>query len=297
MVVLKITELLLPPGVTHLATDWQVATDLQFTNVIISSMGDNVNLSSIMFNDALDPTSRYYARARSLLTTGYTVWGNIDVTTPNYLGDLDLRSEMPSVLSTPILTSSSDVTNHLTTMFTLSVHGYSSYGTGTHESTTWIIEDIFGVIVWEHIADTINLNNMLICDVILKENNAYRARAIFNSSSNDSSQVATMTFITSGDINASIVSTLNDIVVNKNYTLDFMYNIGVSSLSVIIYQIHNDSATQIFYIDVPDTDFDTVSRRIKPIVTANIFASNMIYIMLVKTNLDNVFKAIQFSTY
>jgi len=40
MVAIRITDLDLPTGVKHTATDWQIATDPLFSNIILESLDD-----------------------------------------------------------------------------------------------------------------------------------------------------------------------------------------------------------------------------------------------------------------
>ena len=48
MVVLRINNTDLPTGWTHEFTDWQISTSEDFSNIILSSMNDDVNLYTLI---------------------------------------------------------------------------------------------------------------------------------------------------------------------------------------------------------------------------------------------------------
>lgn len=61
---------------THLSSDWQVATDSAFTNIISSTINDTVNKTSWTAT-GLSPNTSYYVRVRYKGTVyGYGAWSN-----------------------------------------------------------------------------------------------------------------------------------------------------------------------------------------------------------------------------
>lgn len=61
---------------THLSSDWQVATDSEFTNVVSSTVNDTVNKTSWTAT-GLSPNTSYYVRVRYKGTVyGYGAWSN-----------------------------------------------------------------------------------------------------------------------------------------------------------------------------------------------------------------------------
>ena len=142
MVTLRIVNLDLGPSVTHKATDWDVATDPLFKDIILTSREDDKNLTFISFNETLDPTKKYYARARALLSTGYTAWGNIDVFTPYDINDIEIDIERPSLVTAPIITTNFDPNHHPLALFSINFTGFSTTTSATLESTSVIIKDI-----------------------------------------------------------------------------------------------------------------------------------------------------------
>ena len=191
MVVIRITDLDLPEGVVHEATDWEVATDLLFSDIVLQSNQDEENLTSIFFNDSLNPDIKYYARARSLLSTGYTTWGNLDAFIPKDVYEADDNTDLPTVVTPPMITTDSLASNHIPTMFNIILNGFAAVGNATHVATSYIIENLDGDVIWANENDYVNLNKLLIDDVILPVGDVYLIKVLFHASSGDISQHAT----------------------------------------------------------------------------------------------------------
>lgn len=49
---------------SHISTDWEIATDINFTNIVNTSLNDTVNLTSYSIPTNLNSNSKYYIRAR-----------------------------------------------------------------------------------------------------------------------------------------------------------------------------------------------------------------------------------------
>jgi len=194
MVVVQIGNIDLAEGVELLAMDYEIATDITFAPeyIIASSYENYDNLQSMVFNNVLDPNATYYARARALLSTGYTVWGEIDLFIPlNVYNNLDTMDH-PTVIAPPAISSDSDPLQHTPFNFNIFASGYSDNTNAEHESTTWVIEELDGTAVWVRNNDTINKLHITVNDVILNYNKIYVFKAFFHSSSNDISQPASL---------------------------------------------------------------------------------------------------------
>lgn len=101
MIILDAISLDLDKKVDHLATTWEVSDDLDFINIILRSEEDYKNKLNIIFSQNLDPNIRYYARARALLSTGWTEWGNVEVFKVINNNDLRPQDIFPTRVSIP----------------------------------------------------------------------------------------------------------------------------------------------------------------------------------------------------
>jgi len=196
MVTLRIVNLDLGPSVDHISTDWDVATDPLFEDIILTSREDKDNLRFIVFDETLDPTKKYYSRARTLLSTGYTAWGNIDTFTPYDINDIEIDIERPSLVTAPIITTDFDPNHHPLGLFNINFTGFATTTSATHESTTIIIEDINNKVVFNSIDDKYNKTQLKVFNFVLLPNTIYRVKAYFKSTSGDYSNISTKTIVT-----------------------------------------------------------------------------------------------------
>ena len=287
MVILRILDLELDDQTNHLATDWEVSRTLAFNDVVLRSLEDYDNKTRIVFNEVLDPNIKWYARARALLSTGYTVWGNLDIFIPEVVNDLQLLEDIPSRISTPILTTDSINSKHDSTLFTINVSGFSAVGTASHDSTSYFIEDIFGNIIWSKLYDKINKDNILVDDIILQKNVIYKIRAMFHSTSGDSSQLSTVIVYINGGTEVKLLTYLDGIDNNIDNNLYIKYNSNITNITWEIISIKYNKCDIIWSSDTATTNV---------IIPANTLNSKEIYLIRIKTNINNSWKYIPFST-
>jgi len=198
MIVLRINNADLPTGWTHDKTDWQVSTDESFKDILVKSMDDEENLTTIIFNEKLDLGKKYYGRARMLLNTGFTEWSNIDVFIPKDANEVALNMDIPSIITAPTLTTKYEKDSHPNAYFKILGNEFSTLGNATHESTTWIVEDSEGTALWASIDDKDNLTSVLM-DRYLPKNTVCHVHAAYKGSNGDISQFGTVSFYLSND--------------------------------------------------------------------------------------------------
>lgn len=292
MVISRITDLDLPTGVTHIATDWQVSDDLLFSNIVLESNYDQTNLTYIVFPDKLDPEIKYYGRARVLLSTGYTEWGNINVFLPKDINDIAVDHDFPSLVSLPVITTDSVFTNHKPTMFTISAGGYGVIGTGTHTATTWIITDIYDNIVWSSVYDINNIDTIKFTKKVLKENEIYKIKVMFHSSSNDSSQMAIkMLHVNKADPRVILLNDLS--IMNKNIdnTLSIKYINLLDQVEWKIVDIVDEYENVVFNSTV------TTSPKTDVLLPANTLSKDKFYLMSITCTVNNIVLDTKYTTF
>jgi len=246
MVTLRIVNLDLGSKVTHDATDWQIATDPLFEDIIFSSMEDTKNLTFITWDEVLDPTVKYYARARVLLSTGYTIWGNIDVFTPYDINDIEIDVERPTKVTNPILSTGYDANKHPNALFTITASNYSSTSSATLESTTWMVEDIEGKLIYLNENDRINKTSLVFNRHILKSNQAYRIKAMFKASSGDVSSFGTKTIVINPYSKISLKTSLSNVLGNEDLHLEVNQVRAVSKTQWELYVVTDNNVVKIW---------------------------------------------------
>lgn len=113
---------------THIASDWEVATDANFTDVISSVYGSAIYKTNYIVTD-LQPNRTYYVRARFYgAEVTASEWGVLDFNT---------RS---SFIDKPTITQPADNSDNLGPNITFVSDEFSvTHGTDIHQSTVWQI--------------------------------------------------------------------------------------------------------------------------------------------------------------
>lgn len=101
MVILDLRSLDLDDSIDLLAVTWEVSDDPSYKNILLESVEDYKNKTSIIFSENLDPDMKYYARAKALTTAGWTSWGNVDIFKVRNNTDLTPQDIFPTKVSIP----------------------------------------------------------------------------------------------------------------------------------------------------------------------------------------------------
>lgn len=218
-IIQRINDADLPKGWTHEATDWQVATDPDFKNILVESLNDSDNLTTIAHNTKTEVGETYYGRSRMLLNTGFTEWSDIGIFTPKDIDDVVSNMDIPSIITAPTVTTKYDSDSHPSSGFYIEASKFATLGTASHMSTDWVIESSKGKAVWASLGNKHDLNSILI-DKILPVNEVYHAHASFKGSNFDISQYGTTTFYVSNDELLVLNTKLVGINSNVNLVLD-----------------------------------------------------------------------------
>lgn len=254
MVIMKI-DLNLEEGVDHLCTDWQVSETIDFKSIVLESLKDDESLKSKVFSYSLDPTKTYYGRARVLLTTGWTVWGNVDIFTTDQKDGLDTLADLPSRISVPRIETRSnymdgstllDVNKHPLALFDIVAEGFKVIGNATHYATSWIIEDVDGIVQWSSLTNSIYKDHIGVSDILLKENAVYRIKVLFHGSNNDISPVATYTIRTSNSSDIHLNTYIDNVNHNEQRVLYINELNNVTSVRWSVYGFVKDIAYKVF---------------------------------------------------
>lgn len=291
MVILKLNpiQLDLSNNTVHTATDWEVSTKEDFSTLELSSKNDKENLTNITFNKNLDINTTYYARARILTNNGWTVWGNLDIfKVKDTSMSLASIGELPSKISIPQVSSSSDISYHKQSLFTIYAKGFDTIGTSQHIATSWIIEDIYSNVIWSKLKDSLSLTYIDINNIILKSNSIYRFKVIFHSSNNISSQVGCQTIKTYNGDNIILTKWLDtyDILEDLNIEINTVY-----PFKTLTYKLLGCIDNIIEEIQTYNTNSNTIS------INKDIFKYNNIYLLEITTDeIKNGTKIIPFRT-
>lgn len=289
------TELAPNNNVRIQAMDWQVAEDETFRNIVLRSENDTRNLSSIVFTDILDPNTKWHARARALIKdSGWTVWGNLDVLNYQQSEEVINSETIPSRISAPVITTSSNPDNHEATLFSIFANGFDVVGNSVHESTSWFIEDINGRLIWSDVKDTINKKKVDFKNMVLRNNTIYRIRAMFHSSSGDSSTISCYTVRVGSNNALELVTYLDNVDYRKDFEVVAVatdMDQPVDSITWQIISMANTNAEIIFNKTTTGAEYGKMT------IPANLLKDDTVYVLKLKPNVENgAWKYIQFKT-
>jgi hypothetical protein len=136
---------------THVSTDWQIASDIAFTNIVAQSLLDTTNKTTWVANGLLANT-QYYVRARFKSSAGYiSEWSPISSFTT--------KSSFDTKPVKPIIIVPVNNVNDIGPSITIQGNAFKvNTGVDTHVSTDWdIASDInFTTIVYQSHDDITN---------------------------------------------------------------------------------------------------------------------------------------------
>jgi hypothetical protein len=150
MITLTLSPYSGPPACgNHISTDWQIATDSTFLNIINESLGDAVNLLSYSHSSNIY-YPKLYGRARFNLDNCTSEWAVVTLNNdPEVLNEID----RPSV----VIDTATGVANTSSFSFT-----QNTANPETHTATTWLVKDGNSNIVFSSIEDTANLTSITV---------------------------------------------------------------------------------------------------------------------------------------
>lgn len=171
---------------THQATNWQVASDAGFTNIVAQSLNDTLNLTAWKVTPQLGTGQTYYVRVQyigaSYGASGYSStvsFTTVDQNTAPTI--LEPTNGETMVGENPVITASA----------------FSSAVEETHESTDWEVRlTSDNSVVWQSLNDTDNLVSITVPTGNLEVSTQYTVRVRYVGSVLGASQWASVGFTT-----------------------------------------------------------------------------------------------------
>ena len=159
----------------HDASDWEIATDSEFNNIVVASYNDTANLTTFA-PSGLEPNTTYYVRVRYRSEFHLSPWSNpVRFSTPS------------SYIETPTITCTTG--DSLYPVFRLS--SFTAYGYDDNwQSTEWEIatDPNFNDVIRSHTETNSEYQSVWsITDDLLDVNSTYYVRARYNGDQGHSS--------------------------------------------------------------------------------------------------------------
>ena len=192
MVILYIPTPDIPAAMTHMTTDWRIATTPTFdpATIVAESLDDPVNLTSIILEIDLDSATTYYAQARVVADSAVFEPSDVGIVRVEDFIRTVFDYPIPSAVMTPEISIDFPVTDIPNTMFRITTTPMSATSNADHLATTYIIEDLDGTPIYADIDNRDDLTTKLIDDIILTDGRPYIIKVSYRSTSGDISNFA-----------------------------------------------------------------------------------------------------------
>lgn len=149
---------------THQSTDWQIATDSGFTNIVKQSLGDTESLESWDVTGLPRDTTLYLRARHHGATLGASEWStpitfktvNEYINTPQITAPVNGASDIPE---SPVIEASAFTT--------------TPSGADTHLATNWQVKTAEGLLVWSSMNNAQHKTSVVIPAGILQESTTY----------------------------------------------------------------------------------------------------------------------------
>ena len=199
---------------THVSTDWEIAKDLNFTDIAVSSYNDTNNKTSFTFNPEESNTT-YYIRVRHNSSAYVSKWSN----------PISVSSVNVYISSPEVTVDGDDLNTSLKPSFSSSPFTVIN-GTDTHTSTDWEISlnnDFTNIIFSNYDSNTNKLTMSLISNLLY--GTEYFIRARYKGAKYTSAWSNIATFRTSNKTDTPVLSGVSNIEEGKPVTINIMnYN-------------------------------------------------------------------------
>lgn len=149
---------------THQSTDWQIATDSGFTNIVKQSLGDTESLESWDVTDLPRDTTLYLRARHHGATLGASEWStpitfktvNEYINTPAITAPVNGATDIPEQ---PVIEASAFAT--------------TPGSADTHLATNWQVKTAEGLLVWSSMNNAQHKNSIVIPAGVLQESTTY----------------------------------------------------------------------------------------------------------------------------
>lgn len=238
---------------THDASDWQIATDINFSNIVKSEVNSTGYRETYAFS-GLNDLTKYYIRVRHKgTTTGYGPWSE----------PVEFTTIIRNTINTPAITSPTNNASGIQTTLSILSSAFAVSGGGDiHKSSDWQVatDSGFNNIVSQSNEDTINKTKYTPQGLISSK--TYYARVRYKGNVLPASAWSpTITFSTIGLAKPSITSPANgagDIFPSAIFKGSvFASNVGTDTHKSSDWQLSTDSD---FTTIVASATNDTVNK-------------------------------------
>lgn len=221
MLVTSITPWETLNGVEQIATTWKVANDEEMTNIIYENTNSNRNTMYVLFAFITIPKDQtVWVQALRHFNDGNIDYAMDPIPMSNIEDDISAMLQQPDIfIDTPMISvNEAELKDMSLGYFTVKTSRYRG-NYSAHLFTTWIIKDEEDNVLWTSIRDEVNLREIKVNkDISLMGKNKLIIYAIHGTNNSIESKPG-RAYIILGKLNFKIISDLNNVLSQTNYTL------------------------------------------------------------------------------
>lgn len=225
-------------------TTWEISSTKDFTTLVASSVNDTKNLTSIVFEELdIDYGREYYGRARVLIKgRGWNVYNNVCVITKERKSNVIEENMLPTITPTPKVVLKykeevCDIDLVPTTDFTIELQVDEPIGIGKVNRYSYYILDQYGTVIWKR--TKVETTSVKMDDMMLDDGKLYILKVCSYSTTNEVSELGSLTFITVDGTNSSIKIYLTNffskpLPIESDITMNLPYDLDTVSIDLSI---------------------------------------------------------------
>lgn len=183
-----------------LSVNYEVFDSKTLENRVLFREEETILKTFYVFNEPLDETKEYYARASLKLDTGWTEPSTVKAFTPYDNISIELDPILPSIIkTTEVRIVNSDINNHRRNKVEIELADFLTHENITHQFSSFVLEDIVGNTIASLVETSANKTTCVFTfsgEGLLEPNTIYRVKASMKGSNEDTSGWSTVTFIT-----------------------------------------------------------------------------------------------------
>jgi hypothetical protein len=220
VVYISIKNINKPTQYTHLATNWELAEDENFTKMVTSSMNDHTNVTSIIFHKELIHQKTYYVRVRRLFNFGWSEKSSFHKFVSKTDNRINLTLPTPTTIVTPTVSIKYDQHSTPHTHFNIFGSEFTSATSDVeHVATDYIIVNENDETVWTSFNNERELTKLRLDNMFLTQNMFYTIYVIYRGSNNSVSNPGSLTIYVSNDKRLQLHKMIGYIDNTKDFTM------------------------------------------------------------------------------
>lgn len=278
MVTLSIRPWVVLGGILHTGTNWQIASDIGFTDIQDELMNSS-DFINVFYSNVMIPLGEtYYVRSQRILDEGTLLpWSDPVAISNTYDNNAILSNDIISIDKPSLSIDPAEIYDNLNPTISVTASNYSAIGDG-HYCTHWFFLDENNKIVWNSVYDKFNLSNIIInkSDISMDQIKSLTIKAFYATATGIISDVAEY-YIDFHIVNFNITNDLDlPINANQDYIINFAKPTAELNMNITGIYLYNGNNTQVFNQDI-SADISSITIPAAAIAITDTYTMNIYF--------------------